>query len=69
MDWLTVLAGRVSSLDAVLLGLAYLIYKIVTTKTAIKRATVTMSIKILATMGGAAVIMRLLVMLHDWKII
>ena len=65
-DALIVLAGRVSTLDAVLIMLGYFIMRIITTKSDIKRATAVLAIKILAAMAAAAFLGRGTVIVLDY---
>ena len=67
-DALIVLAGRVSTLDAVLIMLGYFIMRIITTKSDIKRATAVLAIKILGAMSAAAFVGRGVVIALDYLI-
>ena len=62
---LTVLAGRVSSLDAVLLFLAWGIVKVMTAAKEVRVANARLAMKLLASFGFGAFALRLLFFLAD----
>ena len=64
-ETLNTLASRLSSVDAVLLGVAYLLFRMVTAEAAIKRATVDNATWVMAGIAGGAVVLRILIILVD----